>query len=157
MASGSAGYPLLSMVFVTLPRCKDRKSSANHQMICGVFLYSCVICPKNRSTSMFSSSSSWLWLVCVVISSMPWKFSPRSPLTTEKMRSDNSKAATRYNDFTKEVIKERYMSYKGKGIMIPASIFGYGDLENKSKWIESIKLRLEDLDIIAHKKSLTKK
>ena len=66
-----------------------------------------------------------------------------------------SKIVTRYNDFTKEVIKERYMSYKGKGIMIPASIFGYGDLENKSKWIESIKLRLEDLDIIAHKKSLT--
>jgi hypothetical protein len=61
------------------------------------------------------------------------------------------------NDFTKEVIKERYISYKGKGIMIPASIIGDGDLENKSKWIESIKLRLEDLDTIAHKKSLTKK
>nr|DAW79281.1 MAG TPA: hypothetical protein [Bacteriophage sp.] len=24
---------------------------------------------------------------------MPWKCSPRNPLTTEKMRSDNSKAA----------------------------------------------------------------
>ena len=68
-----------------------------------------------------------------------------------------SKIATRYNDFTKEVIKERYISYKGKGIMISASIIGDGDLENKSKWIESIKLRLEDLNTIAHKKSLTKK
>ena len=68
-----------------------------------------------------------------------------------------SKIANRYNDFTKEVIKECYISYKGKAIMIPASIFGDGNLKNKSKWIESIKLRLEELDIIAHKKSLTKK
>nr|DAW79280.1 MAG TPA: hypothetical protein [Bacteriophage sp.] len=32
-------------------------------MICGVVLYPCVIYPKNLYTSMFSSSSSWLWLV----------------------------------------------------------------------------------------------
>nr|DAY13118.1 MAG TPA: hypothetical protein [Bacteriophage sp.] len=73
--------------------CKNNKNSANHQMICGVFLYSCIIFPKNLYTSIFSSSSSWLWLVWVVISSMPWKCSPRNPLTTEQMRSDNSKAA----------------------------------------------------------------
>ena len=79
--------------YASLLCCKDNKNSANHQVICGVFLYSCVICPKNLYTSMFSSSSSWLWLVWVVISSMPWKCSPRNPLTTEQMRSDNSKAA----------------------------------------------------------------
>ena len=68
-----------------------------------------------------------------------------------------SKIANRHNDFTKEVIKECYISYKGKAIMIPGSIFGNGNLKNKSKWTEAIKLRLEELDIIVHKKSLTKK
>jgi len=71
---------------------------------------------------------------------------------TDKLASNITK---RYNDLTKEVIKEYYISYKGKAIMIPASIFGDGNLKKKSKWIESIKLRLEELDIIAHKKSLT--
>ena len=63
-----------------------------------------------------------------------------------------SKIANRHHDFAKEIIKECYISYKGKAIMIPGSIFGDGNLKNKSKWIEAIKLKLEELDIIAHKK-----
>ena len=72
--------------------------------------------------------------------------------TLKKRFKGMMSALYRHHDFAKEIIKECYISYKGKAIMIPGSIFGDGNLKNKSKWIEAIKLKLEELDIIAHKK-----
>ena len=90
-------------------------------MICGVLLHPCVICPKNRYTSMFSRSSSWLWLVLVVFSAMPWKWSSRNPLTTEKMRSDNSKAA-KWEQYERDW-NRYYLQYRTVEIVMSASMY----------------------------------
>ena len=90
-------------------------------MICGVLLHPCVICPKNRYTSMFSRSSSWLWLVLVVFSAMPWKWSSRNPLTTEKMRSDNSKTA-KWEQYERDGDRY-YLQYRTVELVMSASMY----------------------------------
>jgi|GEM_PF-859308 len=81
-------------------------------MICGVFSPVCYL-PQEPIHINILEQLFMVVVGVVVISSMPWKWSSRNPLTTEKMRSDNSKA-TKWEQYERDGDRY-YLQYRTVG------------------------------------------